>query len=203
MKKYRDHALAGNWQDFRECHIKPDWLLIYRLETDKLILVRSGSHSDLFLRIYRYGTHSDNIDKQHHRWHCISHYVTHSPWWLLSHERWWKGLFIEADETVPPSLFCGGSRFLCMDNHFHMLIRMLSDSNFTDEEIQLRFEQFHIDIGDGRKFSPEELPALRKKLSSLSDFVREIKLGFTRFYNREHKRRGFFWGGRFKSGAWS
>ncbi len=47
-KRHRDHALTGNWQDFRECHIKPDWLLIYRLETDKLILVRSGSHSDLF-----------------------------------------------------------------------------------------------------------------------------------------------------------
>ena len=47
-KRHRDHAPTGNWQDFRECHIKPDWLLIYRLETDKLILVRSGSHSDLF-----------------------------------------------------------------------------------------------------------------------------------------------------------
>jgi len=47
-EKHRDHALSGNWQDFRECHIKPDWLLIYRIETDKLILVRTGSHSDLF-----------------------------------------------------------------------------------------------------------------------------------------------------------
>ncbi len=47
-EKHRDHALSGNWKDFRECHIKPDWLMIYRLETDKLILVRTGSHSDLF-----------------------------------------------------------------------------------------------------------------------------------------------------------
>lgn len=47
-EKHRDHALSGNYQDFRECHIKPDWLLIYRLETDKLILVRTGSHSALF-----------------------------------------------------------------------------------------------------------------------------------------------------------
>ena len=46
--KYQDHALSGHWRDFRECHIKPDWLLIYRLEPDKLILVRTGSHSDFF-----------------------------------------------------------------------------------------------------------------------------------------------------------
>jgi len=89
--------------------------------------------------------------------------------------------------------------FCCMDNHFHLLVRMLPDSDFTDEEIQRRFEQFHADAGDGKSCVPEDLPGLRKKLSTLSDFVREIKLGFTRFYNREHKRRGFFWGGRFKS----
>ena len=48
--KYRDHALSGNYADFRECHIAPDWLLIYRQETDALVLflVRTGSHSDLF-----------------------------------------------------------------------------------------------------------------------------------------------------------
>lgn len=45
---YRDHALIGNYKDFRECHIEPDWLLIYRLTTQALILVRTGSHSDLF-----------------------------------------------------------------------------------------------------------------------------------------------------------
>ena len=46
--KYRDHALVGEWADFRECHIRPDWLLIYRLEPDRLVLVRTGSHADLF-----------------------------------------------------------------------------------------------------------------------------------------------------------
>jgi len=47
-EKYRDHGLVGNWQDCRECHIKPDWLLIYQLKENELILVRTGSHSDLF-----------------------------------------------------------------------------------------------------------------------------------------------------------
>lgn len=48
--KYRDHALTGNYIGFRECHIEPDWLLIYRLNDKVLILtgVATGSHSDLF-----------------------------------------------------------------------------------------------------------------------------------------------------------
>lgn len=46
--KYRDHGLIGGWQDCRECHIKPDWLLIYQFKENDLILVRTGSHSDLF-----------------------------------------------------------------------------------------------------------------------------------------------------------
>ncbi len=49
-EKYRDHALLGNYEGFRECHIKPDWLLIYLIENDilTLTLVDTGSHSDLF-----------------------------------------------------------------------------------------------------------------------------------------------------------
>jgi mRNA interferase YafQ len=47
-QKNCDHSLAGDWKDFRECHILPDWLLIYRFEPGKLILVRTGSHSELF-----------------------------------------------------------------------------------------------------------------------------------------------------------
>lgn len=48
--KYRDHALTGNYKEFRECHIEPDWLLIYRKDTDvlELFLFRTGTHVDLF-----------------------------------------------------------------------------------------------------------------------------------------------------------
>ena len=48
--KNKDHALTGNWIGHRECHILPDWLLIYRIEDDVLVLTlaRTGSHSDLF-----------------------------------------------------------------------------------------------------------------------------------------------------------
>lgn len=47
--KYKDHALKGNWKGFRECHIQPDWLLIYLIEDDilTLTLVDTGTHADL------------------------------------------------------------------------------------------------------------------------------------------------------------
>ena len=48
--RYRDHALTGNWKDFRDCHIKPDLVLIYQKPDDeRLLLVRIGSHSELGL----------------------------------------------------------------------------------------------------------------------------------------------------------
>ena len=49
-KKYRDHDLAGNYKGFRECHIQPDWLLIYLIEDDilTLTLVDTGTHAELF-----------------------------------------------------------------------------------------------------------------------------------------------------------
>ncbi len=47
--RYRDHNLKGHYTGSRECHIEPDWLLIYRIDGDDLILEDTGSHSDLFL----------------------------------------------------------------------------------------------------------------------------------------------------------
>lgn len=49
-EKNRDHALTGDWIGYRECHILPDWLLIYRIEDNVLVLTltRTGTHSDLF-----------------------------------------------------------------------------------------------------------------------------------------------------------
>ena len=49
-EKHKGHSLSGNWVGHRECHILPDWLLIYRIEDDVLVLTltRTGTHSDLF-----------------------------------------------------------------------------------------------------------------------------------------------------------
>jgi mRNA interferase YafQ len=48
--RFRDHALIGNWKGHRECHIQPDWLLIYRVKDLELQLMRTGGHSELFGR---------------------------------------------------------------------------------------------------------------------------------------------------------
>lgn len=48
--KYKDHALSGNYKGFRECHIKPDWLLVYAIDKNVLVLALSdtGTHADIF-----------------------------------------------------------------------------------------------------------------------------------------------------------
>ena len=46
--KHKDHALIGSWKPSRDCHIEPDWLLIYTTDDESLRLERTGSHSDLF-----------------------------------------------------------------------------------------------------------------------------------------------------------
>jgi hypothetical protein len=73
---------------------------------------------------------------------------------------------------------------------------MVPEHKFSDEEIEKRFVKFY---GDDRVFTDGLIPSLRTKLSSLSEFVREIKVGFARYYNKRHHRRGYFWGDRFKS----
>jgi mRNA interferase YafQ len=49
-KKYKDHILKGKYVEYRECHIEPDWLLIYKVDNEQLILMltRTGTHNDLF-----------------------------------------------------------------------------------------------------------------------------------------------------------
>ncbi len=83
-----------------------------------------------------------------------------------------------------------------MGNHFHLLVRMLPETDFSDVSIKERFKGFY---GKERLMEEGQIPYFREKWSSLSEFMREIKLGFTRFYNKRHNRRGYFWGDRFKS----
>jgi REP element-mobilizing transposase RayT len=86
--------------------------------------------------------------------------------------------------------------FSLMGNHFHLLVKTLPEYKFTDQDIKNRYVGFY---GDDRVFTEEMIPSLRAKLSSLSEFVREIKVGFARYYNKRNHRRGYFWGDRFKS----
>jgi len=48
LERYKDHSLKGNYAGMRECHISPDWLLIYSIAGNVVFLIRTGTHSDLF-----------------------------------------------------------------------------------------------------------------------------------------------------------
>jgi len=88
--------------------------------------------------------------------------------------------------------------FCIMGNHFHLLVRIEPGVDKSLDEMRKRFKIYYGE--DGKKELSEDLiPVLREKWGSLSEFVKEIKQGFSRFYNRRHHRKGFFWSERFKS----
>ena len=47
-ERHRDHELSGEWKSHRDCHVRPDWILIYRIADDTITFERTGTHSDLF-----------------------------------------------------------------------------------------------------------------------------------------------------------
>lgn len=88
--------------------------------------------------------------------------------------------------------------FCLLGNHFHLLVRMHPGEEYSDEEIKRRFKLMYGDLKD-RELREGQIPFLRKKWGDLSEYVKEIKQSFSRFYNRLHNRKGFFWSERFKS----
>jgi putative transposase len=88
--------------------------------------------------------------------------------------------------------------FCLTGNHFHLLVRMHPGSEYSDEEIERRFRLYYGD-DEKRELEEKRIPELKRKWASLSEFTKEIKQGFSRYYNRRHHRKGFFWSERFKS----
>lgn len=86
--------------------------------------------------------------------------------------------------------------FCILSNHFHLLVQIQGHEVCPDEEIERRF---HVYYGPRRCFPKERIDDYRKKWSDLSEYIKEIKQGFSFWYNRVHDRRGYFWSERFKS----
>ncbi len=86
--------------------------------------------------------------------------------------------------------------FCIMSNHFHMIVQMQDGDSFSDEEVKRRFRRRY---GNRKDFSDEEIPTLRKRWSDLSEFMKQIKKGFSDWYNKQHDRKGTLWSGRFES----
>ena len=89
--------------------------------------------------------------------------------------------------------------FCLMGNHFHLLIRMHPGENYDDEEIKRRYKLYYGEESKAEVNDQEMIGLLREKWGNLSEYVKEIKQGFSRFYNRRKNRKGFFWSERFKS----
>jgi len=86
--------------------------------------------------------------------------------------------------------------FCIMDNHFHLLIQIFPEHYFEDEEIRKRCKAHY---GEDFEVFDEQIAYYRGKLSSLANYMKEIKQAFSRYYNQRHNRRGTLWGERFKS----
>ena len=87
--------------------------------------------------------------------------------------------------------------FCIMGNHIHILLKMNMAENYNDEEAKNRLGLLF--SKENRVVTKGQLAHFREKLSNLSEFVKEIKQRFSRYYNKLHGRRGYFWGDRFKS----
>ncbi|SDB36051.1 REP element-mobilizing transposase RayT [Desulfonatronum thiosulfatophilum] len=86
--------------------------------------------------------------------------------------------------------------FCLMGNHFHLVVRMHTEEAATDAEIVKRFKkQFGKDV----EIMPHQVQDYRRRLVNLGAFMKDIKQGFTRYFNKRRNRKGFFWGDRFKS----
>ncbi|WP_027182866.1 transposase [Desulfovibrio inopinatus] len=92
--------------------------------------------------------------------------------------------------------FCQILGFALMGNHFHLLVRMLPAEHVDDDDVIVRFRRRY---GHDTHPNLTQIEALRQKWTSLSEFMRELKQTFSRYYNARHHRRGTLWGERFKS----
>ncbi|MDZ4183825.1 MAG: transposase [Desulfuromonadales bacterium] len=88
--------------------------------------------------------------------------------------------------------------FCVMGNHVHLLVRMQPGEAFSDDDIRHRFRRYYGE-GSKRELLDGQIPLLREKWASLSEFVKDLKQSFSRWFNKTHRRHGFFWGERFKS----
>ncbi len=86
--------------------------------------------------------------------------------------------------------------FVVLGNHFHCVIKMLPEDQFSDEQIR---ERYVLCFGEDAYFNKNKISHFRKKWASLSEFMKELKQKFSLYYNKKHKRKGTFWGERFKS----
>jgi len=92
--------------------------------------------------------------------------------------------------------------YCVMGNHFHLIVQMLDNKDCSSKDFKTRYNRYK----KGIEFIPrynihkeEDIKKLKEKWTNISELLKDIKLTFTRYYNEKNYRRGFLWGGRFKS----
>jgi putative transposase len=88
--------------------------------------------------------------------------------------------------------------FSILGNHFHLLVRMYPESRYSEEDVRERYDRRY---GQERAaaLGDDQMEELRRKMADLSEYVKEIKQDFSRYYNKVHRKKGYFWSERFKS----
>jgi len=86
--------------------------------------------------------------------------------------------------------------YAILDNHVHILVKMFPERNYSDADIKMRYT---VCYGDDSMFPVGRIDHFRRKWASLSEFIKEVKQTFSRYYNKSKGRRGTLWGERFKS----
>ena len=88
--------------------------------------------------------------------------------------------------------------FCLMGNHFHLLVRMHPESSYSDEKVRERYDRRY---GEEKAAALDhhQMRELRNKMADVSEYVKEIKQDFSRYYNKLHRKKGYFWSERFKS----
>lgn len=107
-----------------------------------------------------------------------------------------KDYMLELIRMFSKLFFVDVMGFCIMGNHLHLVCRVYPEESVTDEQVRERFREFY---GEKEHFSEKDLDYFRRRWTSLSEFVKDIKQNFTRYYNKKYNRKGFFWGERFKS----
>ncbi len=107
-----------------------------------------------------------------------------------------KQYFLNRTRELSKIFFVKVFSFCIMSNHFHMIVQMQDGDSFSEEEVRQRFHRCY---GSRKTLSDELIPMLRKRWSDLSEFMKQLKKGFSDWYNKQHDRTGALWSGRFES----
>lgn len=113
-----------------------------------------------------------------------------------------KDVFLRIIKHFSKIYFCKVFAYSIMGNHFHLIVQMNNGQNSTPSDFQSRYKRYTKVLSFVSTYSihkKEDREKLKIKWTKLSELVKDIKLSFTRYYNAKHARRGYLWGGRFKS----